>query len=198
MKPQYLPTIHLQDAAYLLATWNIAILSSPDYYYSDFISLQGSVDRAILAELGKADVEEDIDFYFERFPYPPYRDDVFVFVIQMQFPFIILLSFIVTAPSISKDIVLEKERKLKVCHVSPLLICRAVLLGLNLLTPSNKLLKLGHVRGQGSLSTTWSPFTFLILISAWISNYIHFKVWDEIASPFQTTTVVPLKVGMDK
>ena len=135
----------------------------PDYYYSDFISLQGSVDRAILAELGKADVEEDIDFYLERFPYPPYRDDVFVFVIQMQFPFIILLSFIVTAPSISKDIVLEKERKLKVCHVSPLLICRAVLLGLNLLTPSNKLLKLGHVRGQGSLSSTWSPFTFFNL-----------------------------------
>ena len=76
------------------------------------------MDRAILAVLGETNVQETIDFYLERFPYPPYRDDVFVFVIQIQFPFIILLSFIVTAPSISKDIVLEKERKLKVCHAS--------------------------------------------------------------------------------
>ena len=35
-------------------------------------------------------------------------------------------------------------------------------------------------------------FTF---IPAWISNYIHHKVWDEITYPFPTSTVQPLKFG---
>ena len=29
----------------------------------------------------------------------------------------------------------------------------------------------------------------------WISNYIHYKVWDEITYPFPTSTVAPLKFG---
>ena len=32
-------------------------------------------------------------------------------------------------------------------------------------------------------------------IPAWISNYIHYKVWDEINYLFQTSTVEPLKCG---
>ena len=39
------------------------------------------------------------------------------------------------------------------------------------------------------------PFNLhgLTLIPASISNYIHYKVWDEITYPFQTSTVQPLK-----
>ena len=35
-------------------------------------------------------------------------------------------------------------------------------------------------------SDTWAPFHKhgLTLISAWISNYIHYNVWDEITNPF--------------
>jgi ATP-binding cassette subfamily A (ABC1) protein 3 len=36
-------------------------------------------------------------------------------VIQQQFPLILILSFVVVALNIVKDIVHEKERKLKVC-----------------------------------------------------------------------------------
>ena len=48
-----------------------------------------------------------------RFPYPPYLDDNFVLVTQQQLPFIIMLSFVFVSLQIVKDVVFEKERKLK-------------------------------------------------------------------------------------
>ena len=33
----------------------------------------------------------------------------------------------------------------------------------------------------------------LTLILAWLSNYFHDKIWDEIAYPFLNLTVAPLK-----
>jgi len=50
----------------------------------------------------------------QRFPFPPYVDDYFVLVIQQQFPFIVMLSFIFCAMQIVRDLVYEKERRLKV------------------------------------------------------------------------------------
>ena len=43
-------------------------------------------------------------------------------------------------------------------------------------------LKLIHAGKRGSCG----PFYWygLTLILAWISNYIHYKVWDEITNPF--------------
>jgi len=61
-----------------------------------------------MANLSKINVE------LKSFPYPPYHDDPFIMVLQMQLPFMIMVSFIVTAPVIVKDVVLEKEKKLKV------------------------------------------------------------------------------------
>ena len=51
-----------------------------------------------------------------RTPYPPYSDDPFVLAIQNQFPFLILISFTIIAPNIAKDIIIEKERRLKASH----------------------------------------------------------------------------------
>jgi len=56
----------------------------------------------------------DVDVQLKNFPYPPYLNDVFLFILTVQFPFFIMLSFIVIAPTICKDVVLEKEKKLKV------------------------------------------------------------------------------------
>ncbi len=50
----------------------------------------------------------------QRMPYPPYLDDGFILVLQNQLPFIILLSFMLVAPQIVKEVVLEKEGRLKV------------------------------------------------------------------------------------
>ena len=53
---------------------------------------------------------------FGRFPYPPSRDDLFVVVLQNQFPLLVMLSFVFCALQICKDVVHEKERKIKVRH----------------------------------------------------------------------------------
>ena len=43
-----------------------------------------------------------------------------------------------------------------------------------------------HCIEQSIIGNSWVPFYEhgLTLIPAWISNYIHYKVWDEITYPF--------------
>ena len=50
----------------------------------------------------------------QRFPYPPYVNDLFLVAIQTNFPFFIMLCMIFYSLSIPKEVTLEKERKLKV------------------------------------------------------------------------------------
>jgi len=68
-------------------------------------------------ELGGTSAEQELNntaVRLKSFPYPPYLDDKFAAVLQGFLPVIVMLSFIVTAPVICKDVVLEKEKKLKV------------------------------------------------------------------------------------
>ena len=51
----------------------------------------------------------------QRQPYPPYNQDMYVLVLQQQFPLVIMLSMVVMVLGIVRDVVLEKERRLKVC-----------------------------------------------------------------------------------
>lgn len=57
---------------------------------------------------------DTIPVSLQRFPYPPYIYDPYVLVLVNDLPGVILLSFIVAAPNIVKDLVLEKERRLRV------------------------------------------------------------------------------------
>jgi len=87
------------------------------YYYEGFLAVQRAVDLQIMYELGGTSAMQALNntgVHLKSFPYPPYNDDRFIVVLQTQLPFIIMLSFIVTAPVICRDIVLEKEKKLKV------------------------------------------------------------------------------------
>jgi len=86
------------------------------YFSEGFLAIQRAVDLSIMSELGGMSSAHGIGVELKSFPYPPYRqnNDSFVIVIQTQLPFIIMLSFIVTAPVICMDIVLEEEKKLKV------------------------------------------------------------------------------------
>ena len=74
------------------------------------------IDRAVALEVSEDAFElwDSYDVGIERFPYPPYIQDPFILILQRQFPFVVLMSFIVTVFHIVKNIVLEKERKLKV------------------------------------------------------------------------------------
>ena len=57
---------------------------------------------------------DTIGFSMQRFPFPSYIRDPYILVLSNDLPGVILLSFIVVAPNIAKDLVLEKERKLRV------------------------------------------------------------------------------------
>jgi len=78
--------------------------------------VQFALHRAVILTLNPAAALSlsQYDMKMERFPYPPYIDDAFLGVITQQLPFFIVLSMIFIALNIPKEVVLEKERKLKV------------------------------------------------------------------------------------
>jgi len=92
------------------------------YLEEGFLSLQNAVDFALIKLSADASSDVDVDevtMRFQRSPYPPYVDDNFVLVVQQQFPFIVMLSFIFCAMQIVRDLVYEKERRLKVNGLGP-------------------------------------------------------------------------------
>jgi len=100
-----------------LIVWKLPFLTCDTAYLEEgFLALQQAVDSALI-EFIAADVTlnmPQVMMRLQRFPYPPYDDDNFVLVIQQQFPFVVLLSFIFCAMQIVRDLVYEKERRLKV------------------------------------------------------------------------------------
>lgn len=89
---------------------------NPGYQREGFLAVQHHVDRAIMYyhanETGRA-LLRNIDVSIQRFPFPPYVNDLFILAIQNQFPLLLMLSFTYTSLSIVRALVLEKERKLK-------------------------------------------------------------------------------------
>lgn len=79
--------------------------------------MQYAVDMAIVDVMSKSNASFKVDLQLQRMSYPPYLDDNFVLVVQQQFPMIIVLSFIFYSMQIVKDLVYEKEQKLKVSIV---------------------------------------------------------------------------------
>ena len=69
---------------------------------------------SLIKEWHSTSAIDSIDVLLKRHPYPPYAEDSYVNVLQTQFPFIVMLSFIIVAPNICKDVCLEKEKGLKV------------------------------------------------------------------------------------
>ena len=55
----------------------------------------------------------------QRHPYPEYINDPFIIVLQSWFPLFMVIIYICTVPCIAKDVVQEKEKKLKVRNVAP-------------------------------------------------------------------------------
>ena len=86
----------------------------PPYYFEDgFLSLQHAVDFAIIKFKGNMSHVNTI-VSVKRFPYPDCIDDPLIIAIQTTLPLLLMLSLIFTALNIVRDIVYEKEKKLKV------------------------------------------------------------------------------------
>ena len=82
-----------------------------------FLALQRAVDMELLQELNSTFNSSNFDIELQRYPYPPYKADNFVLVIQVWFPFLLVMSYIFAAINTVKNIVYEKENGLKVEHL---------------------------------------------------------------------------------
>ncbi len=84
------------------------------YFRIGFLSLQRAIDMEILTQLNSTFNSSDYNITLQRYPYPPYKADNFVLVIQIWFPFLLVMSYIFAAINMVKNIVYEKENGLKV------------------------------------------------------------------------------------
>lgn len=90
------------------------------YNGEGFLYLQYAIDRTITREiLSKSEVHiyDQYDIKLQRFPYGPYYDDKYLFALQGFLPMIIMLSFTYPVINITKCIVYEKEKRLKVLMI---------------------------------------------------------------------------------
>ena len=89
----------------------------PPYFESGFLSIQHAVDSAIIGKLSRNNNltgSLNTTVSVKRFPYPDYVHDRFILVIQNTLPLLLMLSLFLTALIIVRDVVYEKEKKLKV------------------------------------------------------------------------------------
>uniref|UniRef100_A0A8C4QFV7 ABC transporter domain-containing protein n=1 Tax=Eptatretus burgeri TaxID=7764 RepID=A0A8C4QFV7_EPTBU len=106
----------LSDNVGLSSNRNICefCLSPLGYYAEGFLTLQHVIDQAVIKILsGQSGTLSSMSILLQRFPFPEYLDDPFIFTIQTQIPILVMLSFIFVVGSIVGSIVLEKERRQK-------------------------------------------------------------------------------------
>ncbi|KAH0631842.1 hypothetical protein JD844_019699 [Phrynosoma platyrhinos] len=95
--------------------WHTSYLF-PLFQLPGFLSVQHAVDKAIIqyhTNASAADLLNRITVVVQRFPYPPYDNDLFLLAIQNQLPLLLMLSFTYTSLNIVRAVVHEKEKKLK-------------------------------------------------------------------------------------
>ncbi|ODM97667.1 ATP-binding cassette sub-family A member 3 [Orchesella cincta] len=87
----------------------------PGYYEEGFLYLQYAVDRTLIRMvLNDSTIEHDkYDIKLQRFPYPSYIDDKYLFGLQAFLPLLLILSMLFPVLHITKGIVYEKEKRLK-------------------------------------------------------------------------------------
>eukprot|EP00041_Stephanoeca_diplocostata_P037453 m.1419052 g.1419052 ORF g.1419052 m.1419052 type:complete len:1793 (-) comp25039_c0_seq8:263-5641(-) len=89
----------------------------PGYVMYLYMSWESVVNRAIAASVLGDSAGPTIDVMdsvtFNRFPYPAYVKDGFLYAIQFGLPLLLMLSFMYTALTITRNVVHEKERRLK-------------------------------------------------------------------------------------
>jgi hypothetical protein len=85
------------------------------YYKEGFLSIQRAVDLAIIRALNSSADVDGTSIQMRMFPDPPQRTDAYVHFINDYVPILIVVSFLILTASICKELVLEKEKKLKVC-----------------------------------------------------------------------------------
>ncbi|OWF34668.1 ATP-binding cassette sub-family A member 3-like [Mizuhopecten yessoensis] len=86
----------------------------PFYRERGFLYLQYAIDKAIIDQKSPGNgLGTNYTVSLRKMPYPPYVEDTLLGVLRSSLPVIILFAFIVTVFQTTKNIVYEKEKKLK-------------------------------------------------------------------------------------
>ena len=87
----------------------------PSYYKEGFLYVQHHLSKSIAIHLNSntANLFESIQLNVQRFPYPAYIADQFLFSLSFLFPLVLILSFIFSSVNLTTSIVLEKEKRLR-------------------------------------------------------------------------------------
>ena len=101
--------------------WNPYFVYCSAYYDQGFLALQHAIDLAIIAQKTSQSPRppdlDQIQIQLKRQPYPKYKNNFFTVILKEWLPFFLMFTFLFAAPCIVKDVVLEKEQKLKV-HIN--------------------------------------------------------------------------------
>lgn len=88
------------------------------YVETGFLLLQFEVDKAIIKKKsGQSILFDNVIMHVKKMPYPPYVEDPLLTAIQSNLPLFLMLGFILYEIQLTKNIIFEKERKLKVKHL---------------------------------------------------------------------------------
>jgi ATP-binding cassette subfamily A (ABC1) protein 3 len=85
----------------------------PGYHRESFSALQWAIDKSLVANITGVIPHGYPTVYIQRFPYFEYNYDRFANVIQNALPLLLVLAYIFTALTIVKELVQEKEKRLK-------------------------------------------------------------------------------------
>eukprot|EP00036_Acanthoecidae_sp_10tr_P009012 CAMPEP_0182928582 /NCGR_PEP_ID=MMETSP0105_2-20130417/15659_1 /TAXON_ID=81532 ORGANISM="Acanthoeca-like sp., Strain 10tr" /NCGR_SAMPLE_ID=MMETSP0105_2 /ASSEMBLY_ACC=CAM_ASM_000205 /LENGTH=1795 /DNA_ID=CAMNT_0025066587 /DNA_START=139 /DNA_END=5526 /DNA_ORIENTATION=- len=92
---------------------------TPGYVGYEYMAWESLINRAIASELlppgpnRDAALEKMLNVELQRFPYPQYTQDGFLYAIQFGLPLLLMLSYMYSALTITRNVVHEKERRLK-------------------------------------------------------------------------------------
>ncbi|XP_047137876.1 phospholipid-transporting ATPase ABCA3 isoform X1 [Hydra vulgaris] len=82
------------------------------FYKSPFLALQYYIDTGIIQAQTNNKTYQAVEI-LQQFPYPDYIEDLFYTIIKTTMPLVIVLAFEYTAVTIIKELVAEKESRLK-------------------------------------------------------------------------------------
>ncbi|ESO85211.1 hypothetical protein LOTGIDRAFT_221435 [Lottia gigantea] len=85
----------------------------PNYLQTNFIFHQVALDLAIIRSWNSSVNTSGLVFETQKMPYPPYIQDPMIFILQVNFPLLLCLSFMLNVVITTKTLILEKEKKLK-------------------------------------------------------------------------------------
>nr|QBP34375.1 ATP-binding cassette sub-family A2 [Trichoplusia ni] len=86
--------------------------NDPGYVNEMFIALQHVISNELISRATGEDLKS-FRINIQRYPHPPYIQDLAVDVLQFMFPMFIMLSFSYTAVNIARAVTVEKELQLK-------------------------------------------------------------------------------------